>query len=144
GTNATVMAWFMNQYSKYHGFAPACVTGKPVELHGLPGREEATGRGVGIFAYKLATRIKRKPAETRVAIQGFGNVGTHAAKFLSETDFKVVAVSDVSGGYYRPGGLDIPGVLQYALEHQGRLTGYTEAEKITNAELLELDVDLLI
>lgn len=144
GTNATVMAWFMNQYSKYHGFAPACVTGKPVELHGLPGREEATGRGVGIFAYKLATRIKRKPAETRVAIQGFGNVGTHAAKFLSESDFKVVAVSDVSGGYYRPGGLDIAAVLQYSLEHQGRLMGYTEAEKITNAELLELDVDLLI
>ncbi|MBX3414151.1 MAG: glutamate dehydrogenase [Pirellulales bacterium] len=144
GTNAAVMAWFMNQYSKYHGFAPACVTGKPVELHGLPGREEATGRGVGIFAYKLATRLKRKPAETRVAIQGFGNVGTHAAKFLHESEFKVVAVSDVSGAYYRPGGLNIPAVLQYALEHQGQLTGYPEAEKITNVQLLELDVDLLI
>lgn len=144
GTNDKVMAWFMNQYAKYHGFSPACVTGKPVEMHGLPGREEATGRGVGILTYKMLSRLKRKPTETRIALQGFGNVGSHAAKFLHEAEYKIVAVSDLSGGYYRPDGLDIPAVLHYALEHNGSLRGYLEAERITNEELLELDVDLLI
>ncbi|MEX2118385.1 MAG: Glu/Leu/Phe/Val dehydrogenase dimerization domain-containing protein [Pirellulales bacterium] len=144
GTNDKVMAWFMNQYAKYHGFSPACVTGKPVEMHGLPGREEATGRGVGILTYKMLSRLKRKPTETRIALQGFGNVGSHAAKFLHEAEYKIVAVSDLSGGYYRPDGLDIPAVLHYVLEHHGSLAGYLEAERITNEELLELDVDLLI
>ena len=144
GTNCEVMAWIMNQYQKYHGFNPACVTGKPVELYGIPGREEATGRGVGILAFKLLSRLGRKPAQTRVALQGFGNVGSHAAKFLSEADFKVVAVSDVTGGYYRPGGLDIPAVLQHTREHHGSLKGYGNAERLSNAELLELDVELLI
>ena len=144
GTNSEVMAWFMNQYQKYHGFSPACVTGKPVELYGIPGREEATGRGVGILAFKLLSRLGRKPAETRVALQGFGNVGSHAAKFLSEADFKVVAVSDISGGYYKANGLDIPKVLQHARENQGSLRGYGDAERLSNEELLQLDVELLI
>jgi len=144
GTNDKVMAWIMNQYGKYHGFSPACVTGKPVELHGLPGREEATGRGVGIITLKLLGRLSRKPKETRVAIQGFGNVGTHAAKFLHEAECRIVAVSDLSGGYYRKEGLDIPGALRYALEHKGTLAGYTQAERITNEQLLEIDCDLLI
>jgi glutamate dehydrogenase (NAD(P)+) len=144
GTNAEVMAWFMNQYAKYHGFSPGIVTGKPVELYGLPGREEATGRGVGILSLKLLGRLGRKPAQTRVAIQGFGNVGSHAAKFLHEADFKVVAVSDVSGGYYRSQGLDVPKALHYAHEHGGKLAGFGEAEPISNEELLRLDVDLLI
>lgn len=144
GTNAEVMAWIMNQYERYHGFNPACVTGKPVELHGLPGREEATGRGVGIFAFKLIDRLGRKPGQTRVALQGFGNVGSHAAKFLHEADFKLTAVSDVSGAYYRPDGLDIPGMLRYSNEHKGSLAGYTEAQTISNAELLALDVELLV
>lgn len=144
GTNAEVMAWIMNQYERYHGFNPACVTGKPVELHGLPGREEATGRGVGIFAFKLIDRLGRKPGQTRVALQGFGNVGSHAAKFLHEADFKLTAVSDVSGAYYRSDGLDIPGMLRYSNENKGSLAGYTEAQKISNAELLALDVELLV
>jgi glutamate dehydrogenase (NAD(P)+) len=120
------------------------VTGKPVELHGIPGREEATGRGVGHLAFKLLGRLGRKPQQTRVALQGFGNVGSHAAKYLSEAEFKIVAVSDVSGGYYRPTGLDIPQMLQYAREHQFSLKGYTEAERVSNEDLLELDVELLI
>jgi glutamate dehydrogenase (NAD(P)+) len=144
GTNDKVMAWIMNQYGKYHGFSPAVVTGKPVELHGLPGREEATGRGVGIVTLKLLGRQNRKPTETRVAIQGYGNVGMHAAKFLAEAECKVVAVSDVSGGFYRADGLDMMHVLRYALAHGGRLSGYAEADRVTNAELLELDVDLLV
>ena len=144
GSGAETMAWIMNQYQKYHGFNPACVTGKPVELYGLPGREEATGRGVGIMVLKLLGRLNRKPAQTRVAIQGFGNVGSHTAKFLRETDCRIVAVSDVSGGWYRPEGLDVPAMLRYLHEHKNSLQGYTEGDKITNAQLLELDVDLLI
>jgi glutamate dehydrogenase (NAD(P)+) len=144
GTGPEVMAWIRNQYEKYHGFNPAVITGKPVELYGAEGREEATGRGVGSLAFKLIGRIGRRPAETRVAVQGFGNVGSHAVKFLAEADFKVVAVSDVTGGYYRTGGLDVKNLLQYTTHHNGSLHGYTEADRITNAELLELDVELLI
>jgi glutamate dehydrogenase (NAD(P)+) len=144
GTNAEVMAWFRNQWEKYHGFGPACVTGKPVELYGAKGREEATGRGVGIVAYKLLQRLGRNPQDTRVAIQGFGNVGFHAAKMLTESDFKVVAVSDMSGGYYRPDGLDIAEVLRHALQNNGVLKGYANAERISNNDLLELDVEMLV
>jgi len=143
GTNAEVMAWIMNQYSKYHGFNPACVTGKPVELYGAPGREEATGRGVGILTVKLLGRLGRRPSQTRVAIQGFGNVGSHAAKFLHESDCKVVAVSDITGGYYRPDGLPIPEILHHVTQH-GSLSGFKDAEPMTNDELLTADVDVLI
>jgi glutamate dehydrogenase (NAD(P)+) len=144
GTGAEAMAWIMNQYAKYHGFSPACVTGKPVEMFGLPGREEATGRGVGIVVVKLLSRVGRKPPKTRVAIQGFGNVGSHTAKFLSEAECCVVAVSDISGGYFRAEGLDLPDMFRHTREHRGTLQGYSAAEKITNEELLELDVELLI
>ncbi len=144
GTGAEVMAWIMNQYNKYHGFSPAVVTGKPVEHYGIPGREEATGRGVGILALKLLSRLGRKPQETRVAIQGFGNVGSHAAKFLAESNCSVVAVSDVSGAYYRRDGLDVATILAHARENHGSLAGYREAEQISNEALLELDVEMLI
>ena len=144
GTNHEVMAWIRNQWEKYHGFHPAVITGKPVEHYGAEGREEATGRGVGILTFKMLQRLGHKPKETRVAIQGFGNVGSHAAKFLHEADFRVVAVSDLSGAYYREKGLDIPHVLHYMLTHDYRLKGYRKAERISNDELLELDVELLI
>lgn len=143
GTGPEVMAWIMNQYSKFHGFNPACVTGKPVELYGLPGREEATGRGVGILAFKWINRLGRKPSQTRVALQGFGNVGSHAAKFLSEADFAVAAISDATGGYYRAEGLNVPEMLHYVIEHKS-LAGYRGGDAITNDDLLTLDVDLLI
>lgn len=144
GTNHEIMAWIRNQWEKYHGFNPACVTGKPVEHYGAEGREEATGRGVGILAFKLLGRLGRKPKETRVAIQGFGNVGTHAAKFLHEAEFKVEAISDVSGAYYRPGGIDIAKALRYSMDHGRSLTGFTEAECISNDDLIGLDVEMLI
>ena len=144
GSNAEVMAWFMNQHNKYHGFNPGVVTGKPVEHYGIPGREEATGRGVGILAVKTLSRLGRKPQETRVAIQGFGNVGSHAAKFLREADCKVVAISDVSGAYFREGGIKIGDALHYANTNNRSLAGFAEADNISNEELLELDVELLI
>ena len=144
GVGAETMAWIMNQYGKYHGFNPGVVTGKPVELFGLPGREEATGRGVGILTIKTLSRLARRPPQTSVALQGFGNVGLHAAKFLGEAECRVVAVSDVSGGYYCEEGLDIPHVIRYANQHDGCLDGYEGAERISNEALLELDVDVLI
>jgi glutamate dehydrogenase (NAD(P)+) len=143
GTSHREMGWLRNQYEKYHGFAPACVTGKPAEDYGAEGREEATGRGVGLLALKLLGRLNRKPIGTRVALQGFGNVGSHAAKFLHEAEFKIVAVSDHTGGFYDPKGLDIPKMLRWALEHHS-LEGFPEGERISNTELLEADVDLLI
>jgi glutamate dehydrogenase (NAD(P)+) len=145
GTGAETMAWIMNQYEKYHGFNPACVTGKPVELYGLPGREEATGRGVGIVVMKLLSRKGRKPENTRVAIQGFGNVGSHTAKFLSDAQCKIVAIGDATGDYYKPTGIDIPDALRYAREHKNSLAGYKNAEHIgRSGTQFELDVDLLI
>jgi glutamate dehydrogenase (NAD(P)+) len=144
GTDHRVMAWIMDQYSKYHGFNPGIVTGKPVEYYGIPGREEATGRGVGLLTIKLLGRLRRKAMEARVAIQGFGNVGTHTAKFLREAECKVEAVSDESGGYYRKHGIDVPDALRWSIEHDRSLRGYPNAERITNEELLAMDVDVLI
>jgi glutamate dehydrogenase (NAD(P)+) len=144
GTDHRVMAWIMNQYNKYHGFNPGVVTGKPVEHYGIPGREEATGRGVGLLTLKLLGRLGRKIVGTRVAIQGFGNVGTHTAKFLAEADCRIVAISDSTGGYYRAEGIDVPGALRYAMDHDGLLHEYGDADRISNDALLELDVDVLI
>lgn len=144
GTDHRVMAWIMDQYDKFHGFNPGVVTGKPVEYYGIPGREEATGRGVGLLTLKLLGRLGRKTVGARIAIQGFGNVGTHTAKFLSEAECKVVAIGDSTGGYFRASGLDVPKALHYSIEHQRLLRGYPEADKISNEELLELDVDVLI
>ncbi|MBM3965836.1 MAG: glutamate dehydrogenase [Planctomycetes bacterium] len=144
GTNHEVMAWFRNQWEKYHGFNPAVITGKPVEEYGARGREEATGRGVGTLAVKLLKRINVKPEQCRTAIQGFGNVGSHAAKYLYEAAFPVVAVSDVSGAYVNAKGLNIPEVFSYVIKNKGSLEGYKNAERIPADDLLYLDVDLLI
>lgn len=144
GTGPQEMAWIRNQYEKYHGFSPAVITGKPVEHYGAEGREEATGRGVGILAFKFLSNLGRKPQNTRVALQGFGNVGAHAAKFLYESEYKIVAVGDHTASYYDANGLNIPAMLTYSLGNKGMLTGYTGATKLEAKSLLELDVDLLI
>lgn len=143
GTNAQTMAWIMNQYEKFHGFNPACVTGKPTELYGAEGREEATGRGVGMLTIALLKKFRR-PAETvTVAIQGFGNVGTFTADYLSRAKCKVVAVSDVSGGILNREGLDIASLLAH-VRLKGSLAGWQGGEPITNEALLTLEVDVLI
>ncbi len=144
GTNHEVMSWFRNQWEKYHGFNPAVITGKPVEEYGAKGREEATGRGVGILAVKLLKRINVRPDQCRTAIQGFGNVGSHAAKFLFESAFPVVAVSDLSGAYYNPKGLNINELWSYSLKNGNRLDGFEGAQRLPAEALLEMDVDLLI
>ncbi|MEW4527888.1 Glu/Leu/Phe/Val dehydrogenase dimerization domain-containing protein [Maioricimonas sp. JC845] len=143
GTNAQVMAWIANQYEKFHGFNPACVTGKPVELHGAQGREEATGRGVAILTRSFLTRLKHDVAGATIAIQGFGNVGSYAARFLHEMGAKIVAVSDAYGAIYSAEGLDIPAVARHAAE-TGRVSAIEGATEITNEELLTADVDVLI
>jgi glutamate dehydrogenase (NAD(P)+) len=144
GTTADVMAWIMNQYGKYHGFSPACVTGKPVDYHGLPGREEATGRGVGTLTLKLLGRLGRPIPGTRIAIQGFGNVGTNAAKYLHDAECRIVAVGDATAAFHRTEGLDVLELLRYAREHGGRLTGFPGGDPITGQELLAADCDVLI
>ena len=144
GTTADMMAWIMNQYGKYHGFSPACVTGKPVEFHGLPGREEATGRGVGALTLKLLSRLGRKIPGTRIAIQGFGNVGTHAAKYLHDAECRIVAVGDATDSFHNPRGLDVLELLRHARSHAGRLVGFGGGEAITGSDLLAADCDVLI
>jgi glutamate dehydrogenase (NAD(P)+) len=146
GTDYRVMGWFRNQWEKYHGFNPSVITGKPVEEYGARGREEATGRGVGTLTSKLVKRLGRKPEDCRVAIQGFGNVGSHAAKFLLEAQFPIVAVSDVSGTYFDPDGLNIPDILRHTLQSpRGTLAGYEKCEVLPTDALLWLDdIDVLI
>jgi glutamate dehydrogenase (NAD(P)+) len=144
GTSPEVMAWIMTQYGKYHGFAPACVTGKPVEFHGIPGRDEATGRGVGSLTLKLLSRMGRRIPGTRIAIQGFGNVGSHTARFLRDAECRIVAVSDATAGFHKADGLDVHELLKHAQANGGRLEGYRGADAITNPELLALDCDVLI
>ncbi len=143
GTDAQVMAWIMNQYEKFHGYNPACVTGKPLELHGAEGRKEATGRGVATLTVVLLERLKRGIDGATVALQGFGNVGSYTARFLDEHGAKVVGVTDVEGGLWNPDGLDISRLLTYADDH-GTVKGFPGAEPISNEELLISEVDVLI
>jgi glutamate dehydrogenase (NAD(P)+) len=144
GTTADMMAWIMNQYGRYHGFAPGCVTGKPVEYHGIPGREEATGRGVGALTLKLLSRLGRKIPGTRVAIQGFGNVGSHAAKYLADSECRIVAVGDASASFRSDKGLDVLELLRHARSNGGGLAGFTGGDVIAAADLLAIDCDVLI
>lgn len=143
GTNAQIMAWFVNQYEKYHGFSPAVITGKPLELHGSEGREEATGKGVVTIAEELYKRLGRSLAGVKVAVQGFGNVGSFACRFLYDHGAKVVAVTDVAGGVLQPDGLDIPALQKWVAEKKG-VTGFPGSDSCSNEQLLAADVELLI
>lgn len=142
-TNAQVMAWVVDEYSKYHGYAPAVVTGKPIELGGSPGRTSATGRGVLFATERVAADRGIELRGATVAIQGFGNVGSWAAHFLAEAGARVVAVSDVEGGIFSGDGLDIPRVRQ-VMDDAGTVVAHEAAERISNEELLALDVDIVV
>jgi glutamate dehydrogenase (NAD(P)+) len=144
GTNAQTMAWFMDTYSMHKGYSvPAVVTGKPLSIGGSQGRDEATGRGVMIVTIEAMQHLGIDPTQATVAVQGFGNVGSHSARLLAEQGCKVVAVSDVSGAIHNPAGLSIPDVLRYVQEH-GTMKGFRNAEAITNDELLTLPVTALV
>jgi glutamate dehydrogenase (NAD(P)+) len=143
GTNAQTMAWMMDAYGQKYGYTPGIVTGKPVELGGSPGREEATGRGVVICAREAAKKLGQQFRDASMVIQGFGNVGYWAAKLASEAGARVVAVSDVAGGAYNPNGLDIEAVARH-LGDELSVTSYREADAVENDELMELECDILI
>jgi glutamate dehydrogenase (NAD(P)+) len=143
GTDPQTMAWLLDTYSQQVGYsAPTVVTGKPVELGGSLGRNEATGRGVVYCAEEAALHLGMRLDEATVVVQGFGNVGSHAARFFAEDGAKVVAVSDVSGGIHHPDGLDIRAVEAWVAEHRF-LEGYPGADPVTNEELLEIECDIL-
>ena len=143
GTNAQTMAWMMDAFGQKYGYTPGIVTGKPVELGGSPGREEATGRGVVMAAKEAAERRGSKFEGAAIAIQGFGNVGYWAAKIAAEEGAKVVAVSDVEGGTHNPDGLDIDAVNEHRWD-QGSVATNPTGDKVSNEEVLELECDILI
>ncbi len=143
-TNERVMAWIMDTYSMHKRHTvTAVVTGKPVEMGGSLGRREATGRGCMLVTREALKRLRIPVAGTRVAIQGFGNVGSVAAQLMENLGLIVVAVSDKSGGLYNPKGLKIRDVLQHTRQKRF-LRDYQEAERITNEDLLTLDCEVLV
>lgn len=148
GSNAAVMGWMMDTYSMLKGHCVhGVVTGKPIELGGALGRNEATGRGVMFTTRNIMKKMGMEMKGTDVAVQGMGNVGSITAKLLHQEGMKVVAVSDVSGGVYKKDGLDIPAILAYlGKDRKNLLSGYEEEgmTRITNEELLELPVTVLV
>jgi glutamate dehydrogenase (NAD(P)+) len=143
GTDAQVMAWIMNEYAKYHGFHPAVVTGKPVELHGSAGREAATGYGVMLVTREALAKLGRTLEKTTFAIQGYGNVGSHTARFLAEQGGVIVAVSDAYGAVYCREGLDIAALDQHVSASR-KVVGFPGGEPGSNEQLLTMPVDVLI
>ena len=142
-TNATVMGWIMHEYSKYSGFSPGVVTGKPLELFGSEGREAATGRGVmDVLAEALAEQGKNI-GDITVAVQGFGNVGSNAARLIAERGAKIVAVADHTGGVCAQAGLDIPALVAWVAEHGG-VQGYPAGEAFDSGEIITWKADVLV
>jgi glutamate dehydrogenase (NADP+) len=152
-TNPTIMGWMMDQYSIIRRqLSPAVVTGKPIALGGSQGRDTATAMGAFYSIQTLMSKFDRIPQNTTVAIQGFGNAGAIIAELLFDAGYKVVAVSDSQGAIYSPTGLDIPSIRHYreankgmkAVYCEGSVCSIVEHQNLTNAELLTLDVDILI
>lgn len=143
GTDARTMGWMMDAYGKMHGHSPAIVTGKPIPMGGSRGRTEATGKGVAIVLGDTLQNLGRSRLATRVAIQGFGNVGSHAADAIVEMGCRIVAVSDVGGGIRNPDGLDIPALREH-FARTGRLEGFPGAISMSSEDVLYEDCDVLI
>ena len=145
GTGPQHMAWLMDEYSRARGMTiNSVVTGKPTILGGSLGRIEATGRGVMISTLSLLTKFKVNPFGATIAVQGFGNVGSWAAYLLKERGCKVIAISDISGGYYNKKGINVGKAITYRNENNGSLENFKGGDKISNNELLTLKVDVLI
>ncbi|MCW5945522.1 MAG: glutamate dehydrogenase [Fimbriimonadales bacterium] len=142
-TNPQVMAWIVDEYSSRSGYKPGVVTGKPIELGGTVGRIEATGRGCAWIAQQALTKLGMPFKDSRVAVQGFGNVGSHAAKVAAELGAKVLAVSDVNGGVYNSDGLNIDSLIEHS-KRTGTVVEFDNAEQIDNDSLLCIDCDVLI
>jgi glutamate dehydrogenase (NAD(P)+) len=143
-TNAQVMAWIMDTYSMHQGYTvPGVVTGKPISLGGSEGRTEATARGCVYTIVEAARHLDMDLEKARVAVQGFGNAGSIAARLVGKLGATVVAVSDSTGGIHNPDGLDIARVLGWKKEH-GTVQGFPGATDVSNAQVLEVDCDILI
>jgi len=145
-TDEQIMAWIMDTYSMHvRRTERAVVTGKPLILGGSPGRREATGRGVMIVTLAAMEKLKLNPKKSTAVVQGFGNVGSISAKLLAERGLKIIAISDITGGYYNKKGIDVEKAIQYVQKNPDRtLEGFNGGDKITNEELLELECDVLI
>jgi len=142
-TNAMIMGWIMDAYSSYYGFSPGVVTGKPLELFGSPGRSEATGRGVMYVLDEVLTDQGRSISDVTVALQGFGNVGSHAARLIAEQGGRIVAVGDHLGGVCREDGLDVPKLVEYVSEHR-TVKGFPDADEFDSSDVITWDADVLI
>jgi glutamate dehydrogenase (NAD(P)+) len=142
-TNPQVMAWIMDQYSKYHGHSPAVVTGKPIDLYGSRGREAATGRGLLYICREIARDIGMSMKGLRFAVQGFGNVGSHIARLAHEDGGVIVAVTDALGGVRNPKGLDVPALFEHARK-TGSVRNFAGGNPCSNEELLTADCDVLV
>jgi len=139
------MAWIMDTYSMNSlKTETAVVTGKPIILGGSQGRKEATGRGVVTVTLAALSKMGLMPNKTSVVVQGFGNVGSVSAQLMYEQGAKVIAISDISGGYYNEDGIDIPAAIDYMTENNRSLEGYPDADPISNEDLLQLKCDVLI
>ncbi len=143
GTNGATMAWILDEYSKFHGWSPGVVTGKPIELGGSLGRDAATGRGCLFAMQNLFAEENKTIADFTYVIQGFGNVGTWTAKLVHEQGGKVIAVSDIDGAVKNREGIDIPKLLAYAKE-KGSVANFPDAEMFPADQLLLLDADVII
>ena len=143
-TNERVMAWLMDTYSMHKGHTVTAVTtGKPVEMGGSLGRREATGRGCMLVTKEALAHLGMNVKGTTVAVQGFGNVGSVSAQLLAKEGCKIIAISDRTGGWHNPAGIDVDDAINYVKQHKS-LEGYGKGDPITNEELLTLDVDVLL
>ena len=143
-TSPEIMAWIMDTISMEAGYSiPAVVTGKPLDIGGSEGRPSATGRGVTIIALEACRHVGINPRGTTVAVQGFGNVGSVSALLMQEAGFRVCAVSDVTGGIYAPNGINVDQLLEYR-KRTGGIADFPGTTPVSNSELLELDVDVLV
>ena len=143
GTDGQVMAWIMDEYSKVYGYTPGVVTGKPLELEGSFGREQAVGMGIVFLVRELAGDLKLKLKGAKVAVQGFGKVGYNVSLLLEKEGCRIVAVSDSKGGIYNGKGLNVDKVKKI-YNNEKSVENYSEAQKISNEELLEAGCDILI
>ena len=143
-TNSQVMAWFMDTYSMHVGHTVnAVTTGKPVEMGGSLGRREATGRGVMFTATQALEHLKMDVRGATVAVQGFGNVGAIGAQLMQQAGCKIIAISDRTGGWHNPRGIDVDDAVAHIKKHK-TLEGYGKGDALSNEQLLELEVDVLI
>ena len=145
GTGPQTMAWIMDEYSKIKGQTiSAVVTGKPLVLGGSLGRVEATGRGVMVSTRSAMAKLKMDPQESTAVVQGFGNVGSISAKLIEMLGVTIIGISDVSGGYHNPKGIDIQEAIAYTKKNDGTLKGFKGGKKVSNEKLLTLETDILI